>query len=360
MKEEFKKYQKSIRTVHRVGWTPTYTEEFKADIKSESIIPLSQKVFEDLEWEVVFVDNKSIEAKRPAPFNRFSEKITVTTEGSRIKVKSISLGNEIWDFGRNSKRVKLFIYAFQKTLEEFSAESLKNLELTKEREANWDDYIIPETLPPPPSNKSKPLILISYGLIAALLLGFIMAYLTHMRGYLPIAFEIGTSIALAYAFKWGLKPSNYTRLNILDYMILACAVLTLFSSLVFRYYIIIWQEQFEPIGLPLYFEVRLNEKAPLDFFDLGWIGWMIGWAIQLFFIFHITKYRFFISLIDYLIERIPPEVRDFAFYLFVKDRTEKQVREELAARAWTKKEDQDAVFASIEALHEAIELNRMD
>lgn len=38
--------------------------------------------------------------------------------------------------------------------------------------------------------------------------------------------------------------------------------------------------------------------------------------------------------------------------------TEDQVRAELSKKGWTEKEDQDEVFASIEAIQGATELNR--
>ena len=59
-------------------------------------------------------------------------------------------------------------------------------------------------------------------------------------------------------------------------------------------------------------------------------------------------------------ERIPPEVVDFAYYHFVKEKTEHQVRSELSKMGWTDTQDQDEVFESIGAIAGATELNRME
>jgi hypothetical protein len=54
------------------------------------------------------------------------------------------------------------------------------------------------------------------------------------------------------------------------------------------------------------------------------------------------------------------EVVDFAFYHFVKEKTEDQVRTELSKMGWTEEQDQDEVFESISAVQGATELNRME
>ena len=83
----------------------------------------------------------------------WGQKITVTFEYGKVKVKSVSLGNEFWDIGRNSKRVKLFIYAFQQTENEFDQDALAALEKETEKANNWDDYEIPKSLPQPKERK---------------------------------------------------------------------------------------------------------------------------------------------------------------------------------------------------------------
>ena len=66
------------------------------------------------------------------------------------------------------------------------------------------------------------------------------------------------------------------------------------------------------------------------------------------------------NLTAYQLERVPMEVVNFAFYHFVKEKTENQVRSELSKMGWTEEQDQNEVFESIGAVQGATELNRME
>lgn len=66
-------------------------------------MPIVIKAFEKLGWDSVFQDEISAEAKRKGDWDRWTEKISVVYEYRKVKVKSISLENEMWDNGRNSK-----------------------------------------------------------------------------------------------------------------------------------------------------------------------------------------------------------------------------------------------------------------
>ncbi len=110
MEEKYKQYEKTIKKKHSFAWTPKYASE-------------------------VYQDDKSIEAKRSEKSlgtERWTEGITATFDYGKIQVKSVTLGNEMWDVGRNSKRVQLFIYAFQEIEKSFDREELQNLVNEKE------------------------------------------------------------------------------------------------------------------------------------------------------------------------------------------------------------------------------------
>ena len=64
-------------------------------------------------------------------------------------------------------------------------------------------------------------------------------------------------------------------------------------------------------------------------------------------------------MIDYVIERVPVEVVDFAYYHFVKEKSEEEVRAELAKKGWSDIRNQDEVFEAISGLQYAYECNRM-
>jgi len=125
MEEKYKQYEKTIKKKHSFAWTPKYASEFSTRLSAKEFIAIAEKTFKDLGWDIVYQDDKSIEAKRSEKSlgtERWTEGITATFDYGKIQVKSVTLGNEMWDVGRNSKRVQLFIYAFQEIEKSFDRE----------------------------------------------------------------------------------------------------------------------------------------------------------------------------------------------------------------------------------------------
>ena len=131
-----KNYEKTIKTKHSVSFTPKYKEEFTTSVNNATFIAIAEKTIEKLDWDLVFKDENNVEAKRKVKslgISQWTEAITVNYDFGNVTVKSESLGQEMWDLGRNSKRVKLFIFAFEETLKTFDRESLKELEKEAEK-----------------------------------------------------------------------------------------------------------------------------------------------------------------------------------------------------------------------------------
>lgn len=361
MTEEHKKYEKTIKKKHSFGWTPKYEEETKTSLNKTVFVPIVIKTFEKLEWDIVFQYENTVEAKRKGEWNRWTEKISVTFEFGKIKVKSISLGNEMWDNGRNSKRVKTFIHAFKEIEKSFDREALKKLEKETEKENNWDDYVIPETLPQPKKRENPQFwIPIIGGIVSALLLGFIVAFLSVKGIYIIGLFEVGVAIAIGFILKYLIKYSNYTDYDKLNYILIVMVVITYVSNQYFQYQMILIENNYEPIGFIEFIKLRLEGGLTIKSLNTGWIGLVISWVFQLGFTYAIGMLRLVSNLTSYQLDRIPMEVVDFAVYHFVKEKTENQVRTELSKKGWTEKQDQDEVFESIGAFQSATELNRME
>ncbi|MBT9393993.1 hypothetical protein KLP40_12545 [Hymenobacter sp. NST-14] len=361
MTEELKKYESTIKKKHSVSWSPKYDEEFRTDLNRIVFIPIVVKTFEKLGWDLVYQDEKSAEAKIKRDLWQWGQKITVTFDYGKVKVKSVSLGNEFWDIGRNSKRVKLFIYAFQQTEKEFDIEALTELEQQTEKANNWDDYEIPESLPTPKKRREPKLwIPIVGGLLTALLLGYVVAILSVKGIYVIGLFEVGVALAIGFAFKFLIKASNFTNYDILNYTLIGMVVLVYGSNQYFQYHIILQEINYEAIGFFEFLKLRLEAGLTIKSLNTGWIGLVISWIFQLGFTYAIGMLRLASNLTSYQLERVPMKVVDFAFYHFVKDKSENQVRSELSKMGWTEEQDQNEVFESIGALQGATELNRME
>ena len=137
---------------HLFGWKLKYEENFKTDLPAKPFINFATIVVEEeLQWDIVYTDETSIEAKtmsknsfvRADP-NYHGEKITITiNESSTINVLSRSMNVPgMWDMGRNHKRVMAFIIHFKNLLNEKTDEQIKALkEKIKEKERE-EFYII--------------------------------------------------------------------------------------------------------------------------------------------------------------------------------------------------------------------------
>lgn len=361
MTEDLKNYERSITKKHSFGWTPQYEEEFSTELNAVVFFPIIHEVIEKLDWEIIFQDKSFIEVKRPAQGFHWGQKITITYESGKVTVNSKSLGNEMWDFGRNSKRVKLFIYAFQELEKQYDHQALVELEEEVEKINNWEDYEIPEALPLP-VEQSPPKIWIPIvgGIFMSVILGFLIAFLTRNIGYVIGLYEVGVGFLIALGFKYLIRASNYTDFNKLTYIIIGVILSTYVLNQYFIYELIISENDIPSFGFLDFIKFRFQEGLIIESINTGWIGLVISWIVQGGLTYSITQYTNAYNLTQYQLEKVPTEVVDFAFYHFVKKKSETEVRNELSKMGWTKTEDQDDVFVSISALQEIHQFNRIE
>ncbi|KFF12736.1 hypothetical protein IW15_08040 [Chryseobacterium soli] len=363
MEESFKNFERTIKKKHSINFTPKYKEEFKTSVNKTLFIGIAEKTFEKLDWDLIYKDDHHIEAKRKEAgwiSPRWTEIITATYKNGTVLVKSESLGNETWDAGKNSKRVKLFIYAYQEVLKTFDKQSLQELENEIERRNNWDYYIIPETLPKPTPTKVPDITLpIIGGLCLSLILGFILAFLSLKGIYIIMLFEFLVATAITFVMKYLIKFSNYTDVNKLQYLLGAMIILIYVLNQYFQYELILNTNNLERIGFLNFLQIRFSHGFIVNKINLGWIGWIISWLLQLGLTGFFVYLRIIAVLTKYIIERVPIEVVDFAYYHVVKEKSEQEVRSELSKKGWSDKQNQDEVLEAIGGLHAAKELNRI-
>jgi len=117
MTEELKQYERTIKKKISFGLTPKFEEEFRTQLNKTVFFPIAKEIIEKIGWHLVFEDDSTLEAKQHAEGFHWGQKITIKYQSGKVIVNSKSNQSPLFDFGRNSKRVKLFIYAFQKTNE---------------------------------------------------------------------------------------------------------------------------------------------------------------------------------------------------------------------------------------------------
>lgn len=362
MTPELKEIEKKIPKKHKFGFTPKYKTDFHTGLSEKAFFAITNQTFEKLEWDVIYVDEHAAEAKRKAKslgITQYTESIIVSYNYGNITVQSESLGNEMWDNGRNSKRVHLFIQVFQDIEKNYNQEELKQLEEDQSAKENWNDYQVPTELPSPKKVRTPNILIpLVIAILASIIVGFALAEISIAGKYFIFLFEFLVGLVLAFSLKQGIKLGNYTDLIKLKYILIASIILVFTGNQIFQYNIILAENNLEGIGLFEFLKLRLQQGLRIKTLNLGSIGLIISWIIQLGLSF-IFGYLFLIRfLIQYVVKRVPQEVTDFALYHFIKGKSEHQVRMELSALGWSDESNQNEVFEAIDGIQGNHEMNR--
>jgi hypothetical protein len=358
---DYSKVESDLKPTHSFGWKLKYEESFKTDLAPSLFVAIAIKAFERLEWDIVYRDETMVEAKRRNNWGQWTEKIIVQLKHGKAQIKSISLQGNLWDVGRNSKRVRLFFHVFQEVKKSYSNEELKGLETNHQEQDQWKDYEIPNSLPAPKRHVNPSAILpIIGGCISAVILGFMISHLSRSGLYIIGLFEFIIGFLLAYTLKYFIRWSNYTNFNRFQLILVGFVVIIYSSNLYFQYLFIIPEPYYGVFNFWDFLELRYQAGLQFKSLQLGSIGLIIFWLIQLILTYFIAVQRLTIYLIDHNLKRVPSEVLDYVFYLMNQQKSELEIRQELSAKGWTSKTNQDKVFAAISAVYDIQELRRMD
>ena len=354
MKEELKQYSSTIRKKHVIAWSPKYQESIHTDLGGKRLIAVILEVISDLGWLIHYRNETEIVVQTKVKFNRY-EVIRISFSTGKIEVESRSTGNAFWDMGRNSKWVKLFAYAFTSIEKSYSKTDLKDLEEGLIKQDNWDDYEIPNQLPKP-VKRIKPTFWIPLigGLVIAICIAFTFAKFTSVGRYIIFLFDVLTGLTIGYTIKYLIRWGNYIEGDRLTGLVIVTSVL---SFCFYQYFSFLFIDiPFSNVGFIDFITNRFNQGVEIESIQLGSWAVALQWGIQLVLPMIIAYLLMVTSLINYIAERVPQEVVDFAYYHFLKNKTESQVRNELIKMGWVTKECQDEVFMAIEAIKTSVEM----
>ena len=361
MNIEYENLQSSIKRKYSFKYKPEFSESFKTDIKENQIIPLIIEVFEKLEWPIVFRDDKSVEAKRKGDWNKLTEKITITKKASgRIVVHSKTIEGNFIDFGKNSKRTGLFIAVFQKLVIDYKESGkLSELEAEFEKQNNWADYEIPTELPKPKEFGSPNLALSIFGgLVIAILFGLLIAFLTVKFTYIIGIYEFGIGLGIGYLFGQVLKKTNYIEFRPIQFIVGGMMIVIFITNQLIQYQLIIEENNISGLGFFEFMKMRFEHGLTIKDLNTGWIGLSLSWIFQMVFPYFLAVSNVAGITANYMIEKIPEKVLEYTIYLFDTEKSESEVRAELAQKGWNKKTDQDAIFQAIAEINGFHQMNR--
>lgn len=360
MEQIYKDFEATIKAKHSFGWMPKYKAIIETTIRKDLITEVSSKVFEKLNWDVIHKDTESTEARRKNNYGAWTEKIVVkVVAGGKIDVESATLGNEMWDFGRNSKRVKLFEFAFKTEEKTYDSKRQDELQNEVQRRDNWDDYVIPDSLTPPAKGIEPNFAIPSIGgLLISIVCALVIAYVSVKGIYIIGLFESLVGLAFGFTLKYLIRWGNYTDMEKLTYLIYAMIAVFFFGNQIFQYEIIVSNNNIADASFFDFIKYMFENGLKIKSLNTGWIGLVVSWILQVVIIYYITLLRTASSLVVYQMERTPPDVVDFACYHFVKGKSESEVRQELSRKGWTDNQNQNEVIESIRAIGDRQEIIR--
>ncbi len=337
MEQIYKDFEKTIKKNVSFRFTPKYSENLELPgVNPRLIIEVVQKVVEALDWEVIYMDDSSLEANTTK--SKWSANYAVTislNHVGRMEVKSVSTGNEMIDFGANSKKVKLFIYAFQDIFGKYDQSALNELQKQVDKEDKMSDYVIPETLPQPVTLKTPNRLIVWIG---GLLFSIAAAYLTALISYHGIyiigIFEIVTAWLAAFCIKKLLKLSNFTDLKSYMQLVAVMTTIIFIGEQFFQYLIFIIDTGYTFMSFFDFMSEKIAAGINYKNLNMGPIGLIVSWGLEIFLLYIFLKILVLQKVVIYMATRVQPEVVDFAKYYFVQGKTEDEVKAELSKMGW--------------------------
>ena len=349
MTEDLTRYERTIKRVHSFKLKPRYEEAFRTELDEVSALAIAIKTFEKLEWPLCFQGDNSVAAVRIKVHNRYTEEIGIVFENGAMRVESISLKDEYWDRGINSKRVKLFIHAFRMTEKEFDEATLAKLCDDYKRTINWDDYELPEELPKP-KKRMAPNVWVVFipAMIVAAILGYYLAAMIAKGDYVVMLHEIFIFLIITLAFSLLIVISNYTNDKVLKYILLGAVIVTYLSSIFFEYKIVVDRFELHDVGFIDYIKIKNQARFTIDYLNSHPVYLIGGKLFQIVITFYVCYFFIMISLIFYTGKKVPVIVVNFALYHMIKGKNNDEIRVELDKKGWSNKQCQNDVFETID------------
>nr|WP_319573430.1 hypothetical protein [uncultured Draconibacterium sp.] len=342
---------------HSIGFSPNYTEIIDSKVKPRIYIEIAKKAYEELDWELLYEIDTELNGIRQNDLGRVTEKISVKiTDKNKIQIQSKS-ENGFWDFGKNSKRVKKLIETTENKLNKLSADEISEIEKATIAKDNWDDYIVPDTLTEPKKYREPIIIIPIIGyLLLSTGLGFVISFLSISSVYVIGLFEVVVGFILAYSLKLFMPLSNYTHSKNLLRIIFITIVLTYFLNQYFQY--LHFKQEYSDLTFLIFISERLKHGFMFKALNLGTIGLIVFWIVQIGLTFLIALLKCFKVIMNYSIARVPDDVINYAMYLMAKDKHEREIKIELSKKGWKTDLEQSAVFEAIGWIYEGQQYNR--
>jgi len=185
-----------------VGFTPTYNENIQVEnfTQKEFLIILIETA-KKVNWEISYESINGIIAYTNKGMLSWNAEIKIIIENNIANIKSSSIGNEMFDWGKNKRNVENFIVTFNELKSQFNSEELaaKFIEIENNLVSENEDIL---KLPPPTTTET---------------ISDIFSIFKPVEGYFvtPILININIIVFIVMLF-FGvnfIEPTNYELIN---------------------------------------------------------------------------------------------------------------------------------------------------
>jgi hypothetical protein len=134
--------------------------------------------------------------------------------------------------------------------------------------------------------------------------------------------------------KYVLKWSNYTDLKNYRLLIAAMTSVIFIGEQLFQYIIFISDTGYTFYSFFDFMDEKIAAGIRFKEADLGSIGLIVSWLIEIALLYFLMLLLIIQKFVLYALERVQPEVIEFARYHFAQGKTEEEVKTELSKMGW--------------------------
>ena len=332
MRKEFKVHENSLKKKHSFGSDPKFQCKIKTNLSRVVALEIVAKVIVELDWSIIYRDFEQCNA---SIFNEdlggHTHHLAIVYQDGELSVLSKSTRG-IWDNGRNSKFVQLFIYAFKVLERELDTETINHLHNSLTREENMEDYIVPDRLPDPPPVKKTITWLFWFGIIIVSAVGGVISgAIIRSLAHVLILHELLWGLLLSFLFVKLIKLTQVFNFNYTNWAAYIIAAVAVFFSEYSQYIILLleFQDNFTFVD---FINAKLDQGFNIDEINIGMWGWLILWVAQPVVLGYLIRVFYVDRVLKYLANRVSAEVIEFLGFWMTKDASVKKLSYEMSIR----------------------------
>lgn len=354
----------SIINTHKLGFPPKKSIKIEVKNNVNESMAIAYKSVMKLDWDVVFLSEAIIEAKRYEKGifqDIYTELIIINFENGFINLKCKSLNKTFFDFNDNiSKRLDAFKRQYEYMESNLDIQSVLEYQKEFQNKFFFQDYTPPAIFPVPPKviNENFQHEFLRWTSVS-FLFGLMMAICELIGLYKFLVFE-GLLAFLVYTITTRVfKIDNFIKQGFHDKFLILFFITTYIAKHIFQYFIVTYNvSELANVTIIEYFSYRISIGLKFFQFDLK-NAWLISfWVLQVVLSYTFTHYFLLKYIYPFMIKQVSEEILRHCQYCLSKGMSMEELRNELNRIGWKSVRNQNQVFDAISALIFVNEVNR--